>query len=105
MIDIQQINNQPYLIQLIKSVNKSDTPILDISGLSADNKAKVISAYTKFKFSLDSSGTLIRASLLTDRITTEEKPKRVSLSLEDTPIVITDKIVEEAPTKKKKKDD
>lgn len=103
MIDIQQINNQPYLIQLIKSVNKSDTPILDISGLSKENKAKVISAYTKFKFALDSSGTPIRVSLLTDRVASEEN--NISIALEDTPIVITDKIVEEAPTKKKKKDD
>ncbi len=101
MIDIKEINNQPYLLGLIKKINQSDTPILDISGLSPEHKSKVISAYTKFKFALDSSGTPIKASLLTERI--KETPQAFSLILDETPVVIADKI-EETP-KKKKKDD
>ena len=102
MIDLKEINNQPYLLGLIKKINQSDAPILDISDLSQDQKSKVISAYTKFKFALDSSGTPIKVSLLTERIT--DAPKEIALSLDETPFEITDKI-EETPPKKKKKDD
>ena len=103
MIDIKQINNQPYLIQLIKNINKSDEAILDISDLSQEDKAKVISAYTKFKFSLDSSGTKIRASLLVER--TVEAPQTISITLEEPPVIVEDKIEDSTPPKKKKKDD
>ena len=100
MIDIKKINDQTYLLTEIKRLNASATPILDISGFTEDQKKRVISAYSKFKFALDSVKTPIRLSILTEKI----PEKTIELSLTDDAGVIEDSMVGNETPKKKKKE-
>ena len=66
MIDIKRIDDQIYLRSKMVEIDRSPTPIIDISTHSAENKSKVIAMYDKLKFNGMASKTPLVLSILVD---------------------------------------
>lgn len=89
MINIDKIEDEVYLMTLLKALEQYENQILDISHLSHGNKQKVLAAYNKLMFKANANKTPFKLSILTD------KPKEIVLEVEDIlPMEITQEVVE-----------
>jgi len=94
MINIDKIEDEVYLMTLLKALEQYENQILDISHLSHENKQKVLSAYNKLVFKANANKTPVKLSILTD------KPKTVVLEVEDIlPMEIAQEVIEVAEPK------
>lgn len=100
MINISKINDQEYLQNLMVSLDRSNSPILDITSLSSEDKLKVESMYQKLQFRSAANNTPLRLSLMTH---VAEEPK-VTKTLDIQEVVVAeDETDTEISTKKKRK--
>lgn len=91
MINIDKIEDEVYLMTLLKALEQYGNQILDISHLSHGNKQKVLAAYNKLQFKSNANKTPVKLSILTD------KPKTVVLEVEDIlPMEIAQEVIEVA---------
>lgn len=89
MINIDKIEDEVYLMSLLKALEQYENQILDISHLSHGNKQKVLAAYNKLVFKANANKTPFKLSILTD------KPKTFVLEIEDNlPMEIAQEVID-----------